>query len=314
MLRENGFLQVGLAGFHLAVVMVLVFKGLQNGVEKSVGYMMPVFAAFLVWLMLYSLSLPTAGEALRFLFYPDFSKLSWSSLGQALGHVFFTLSIGFGTMVTFGSYLSDESPIPVAGLRVTVFDTLISLCAGLLIFPILVMHPGSPIGPEVLFQALPQLFQDMGTAGSIFGLAFFVCLYLAALSASLGIMETLVSNLVDRWGISRRLATWLCGVGIFFVGLVPALSSTAFREFRIHERGLLEFLDGALINWFLPLTTLGMCLAVGYALKDESRKNEFFASSRVVIPRIYRDWNAIIRWMAPVLILLALVLQLLDLF
>lgn len=117
-LMRNGWLQWLLASAHLLITMVVVAKGVQEGIEKWISYMMPLFAGLVIVLVVRSLSLPSTYEVLRFLFYPDFSKLTYSSLIHATGHMFFTLSVGFGTMVTFGSYMRDEDHTPTAGFRV----------------------------------------------------------------------------------------------------------------------------------------------------------------------------------------------------
>ena len=177
-LRASGPLQIALTSAHLLLAIVVVSRGVQEGIEKWVGNLMPIFGALLLILAAKSLSLPTAPDALRFLFYPDFSRLSWSALIHAIGHVCFTLSLGFGTMVTFGSYLNDNAFIPSAGFRVAVVDTLISLFAGLLIFPIAAGSPGGISGPDALFLTVPapafelsgrRLFRDRVFSLPLFG-------------------------------------------------------------------------------------------------------------------------------------------------
>ena len=159
-LLENGWLQVLLTSVHLLVVIVIVAKDVEEGIERAVGFMMPVFVLLLLVLAAKSLSLPSAPDAMRFLLYPDFSSLTMQSLGQAVGHVFFTLSVGFGMMVTFGSYLSDRVYIPIAGFRVATMDSFISLFAGLMIFPLVMVGVQPATGPEMLFASVPVLFSS----------------------------------------------------------------------------------------------------------------------------------------------------------
>ncbi|HEX4925379.1 MAG TPA: sodium-dependent transporter, partial [Bdellovibrionales bacterium] len=130
-LMDNGYLQMALTSVHLLIASVIVAKGVQEGLERWIGWMMPVFIVLMTTLLIQSLLLPSASEALQFLFYPDFSKLKAGSLVQAVGHVLFTLSLGFGTMVVFGSYLGEDTHIPSAGFRVAMLDTTLSLLAGL---------------------------------------------------------------------------------------------------------------------------------------------------------------------------------------
>lgn len=313
-LLENGWLQVLLTSAHLLVVIVIVAKDVEEGIERAVGFMMPLFVVLLLVLAAKSLSLPSAPDAMRFLLYPDFSSLSMQSLGQAVGHVFFTLSVGFGMMVTFGSYLSDRVYIPIAGFRVATMDSFISLFAGVMIFP-LVMVGGQPAsGPEMLFASVPVLFGSF-SGGLLFGFGFFICLYLAALGASIGLLETIVSNFRESLSVKRSRAVWVSGGVCFLFALLPALSSSVFQGFDLGGKGLLEFLDGLLINWGLPVAALITSQVVLYRLSDAKKKaafedpdSEFHENGK-----IYAHWIFALRWVVSPIIALALVLQLLAL-
>lgn len=312
-LRQSGGLQVALASVHILLAIVIVMKGVQNGIEKWVGYLMSGFAVLLIMLVAKSLSLPQAGEALRFLLYPDFSKLTINSLGQALGHVFFTLSIGFGVMVTFGSYMRHDSYVPEAGLRVAAMDTSISLLSGLLIFPILISASVATGGPDVLFQTLPRLFEATA-GGALFGTAFFLCLYLSALGASIGLLEVIVSNLGDRWGVSRSKACWAVGFLAFSIAILPALSSSALSQLHLGGRGVLQALDAFLINWILPLVALGLCLFVSGQVPPQTKEKEFHLSRKFDYVELFGNWRMVVRWVGPAVIVVALGLQLIGLF
>ncbi len=306
-LRENGWLQILLASVHLLLSLIVVAKGVQEGMEKWVSNAMPVFVVLLIVLVTKSLSLQTAPDALRFLFYPDFTKLTPFSMLHALGHVFFTLSIGIGTMVTFGSYLNEQTHLPSAGFRVTSIDTLISLFAGLLIFPLLAGATPKNVGPELLFQTLPGLLQSLDN-GFLFGMAFFICLYLAALGASIGLLESVVANVLDMTGLSRAKATWLTGGAAFLFAIIPALSTSSFRRVKIHGYGLLDILDTVLINGILPLAALGLALAVASKLKPASMEAEFVNDDSIATRKMYKHWCFVMRWAAPTTIMLAFLL------
>ncbi len=303
-LRENGLLQVALTSVHLLVTIIVVVRGVQEGIEKWVGNVMPIFVGLLLLLVLKSMSLPTSTEAMRFLFYPDFSKLTSSSMIHALGHVFFTLSIGFGTMITFGSYLNENTHIPSAGFRVTTMDTLISLFAGLLIFPMALGAAFSPSGPEVLFRSLPRLLQA-SDGGYVYGVAFFLCLYLASLGASIGLLESIVSNWMDDKLLSRQGAAWMSGAVAFLVALVPALSTSVFKNVSYNGQGLLELIDAVLINGLLPLIALGFTIAVSFRLRRELKKAEFVNDDSLTTIKLYGHWIFITSWVAPAVIVIA---------
>ncbi|MEZ0391902.1 MAG: sodium-dependent transporter [Pseudobdellovibrionaceae bacterium] len=313
LLLSNGWLQMGLASVHLLLTIVVVLKGVQEGLEKWIGAMMPIFAILLILLVIKSLSLDSAPQALRFLLYPDFSKLQLSSPLHAIGHVCFTLSVGFGTMVTFGSYLRDGDHIPTAGFRVAIVDTMLSLFAGLLLFPIVLQASNIPLtDPGLLFEALPRFLLQM-PGGVAFGFAFFVCLYLAALGASIGLLEVIVSNVVDRTKISRVAATWLSGAVALFLGALPALSSTTFKFLRIEGKSLLEILDGFLINVFLPLIALGIAWAVRKGLNKQEQEKIFVDQNKIESVALYPHWRMVMTWVIPLMIAFAFFLQILAL-
>lgn len=307
-LRDNGWLQIALTSVHLLIALVIVGKGVQEGIEKWVSYAMPVFTVLLIVLVTKSMSLPTAPDAWRFLFYPDFSKLSPGSILDAIGHVFFTLSVGVGTLVTFGSYLNERTHLPSAGFRVTTMDTFISLFAGLLIFPLLVgANFEQHATPELLFQTVPRLLQGLDN-GFLFGLTFFICLYLAALGASIGLLEALVANVLDITGLNRTKATWVTGFAALSLAVIPALSTSVFGDVRFRDLNLLEILDSAVIGVFLPLVALAISIGVSRRLDINKLQSEFINDDSVATRKLFSHWLFAIRWFAPGAILLAFAL------
>lgn len=313
-LRDNGWLQIALTSVHLLIALIIVGKGVQEGIEKWVSYAMPVFTVLLIVLVTRSMSLPTAPDAWRFLFYPDFSRLRPGSILDALGHVFFTLSVGVGTLVTFGSYLNERTHLPSAGFRVTTMDTFISLIAGLLIFPLLVgANFEQHATPELLFQTVPRLLQGLDN-GFLFGLAFFICLYLAALGASIGLLEAMVANVLDFTGLNRAKATWVTGFAALSLAAIPALSTSVFRDVQFRGLSLLEILDSAVIGVFLPLVALAISIGVSRRLDIKKLQSEFINDDSIATRKLFSHWLFVIRWIAPALILFAFALALWGLF
>lgn len=316
-LMSSGIRQMLLASVHLLITLVVVLKGVQDGIERWVGAMMPVFALLLVMLVIKSLSLPGSEEALRFLFYPNFSQLSLSSFSHAIGHVLFTLSVGFGTMVTFGSYLKDTESIAASGFRVTMVDTFLSLTAGLLVFPIALGAGNQNLGknmtdPGLLFETLPKFLLSL-PGGVFFGLAFFLCLYLSALGASLGLMEVIVSNALDwskkkKWNNNRTETVWSLGVVILILSAIPAFSSTIFRASQ-NTKGFLEWLDSVLINGFLPLAGLGISLAISYGLSQMEKKKQFLDENKIETKTLFPYWEWALKYFVPSIILISLILN-----
>lgn len=314
-LMENGWLQVMLASAHILITVVVVLKGVQQGLEKWLGYMMALFVFLVIILVIRSLSLPSMPDVLRFLFYPDFSKLTWSSLNYAIGQVFFTLSIGFGTMVTFGSYMREGDHVPTAGFRVTVVDVFVSIVGAIIIFPIAFQASNSFSGdPALMFNVLPTyLYNSPG--GALFGLAFFICLYFAALNASIGLLEVIVSNWMDtQKSMERTKATWLSGLAAFVISILPALSSSVLQNVRIGGKSVIENIDKLLINWLLPVVVLGILVAYNLGFSEKEKEQEFIDRDKFVSYSMYPHWRIIIRWGGVIIILLGLLLQLVGFF
>lgn len=309
-LMDNGWLQVALMSVHLLITTLVVSKGLKEGVEKLTAWIMPLFVVLMIYLVFKSISLPGATEAMRFLFYPDFSSFSKDTLLKVLGHVFFTLSVGMGAMVVFGSYLKEDSYVPRSGFRVAILDIIVCLFAGFLIFPIIfTLSSIEDVGPALLFNSLPVLFEKIGL-GRLFGLFFFLCLYLAVLGASIMLLETSVANLIDKRKFNRQKASWIM-IGIAFVlGLPAALSSTVLVGVKVFNKDILRFYDSLLIDTMLPLVVLGMALVVGFGMPRKVKEEHFISENEMDSEKFFRNWHFLIRWIVPGVIVIAIALSL----
>lgn len=308
-LHTSGWLQLIMAMVHLTIVSVVVAKDVEDGIERWIGLIMPIFVGILSVLVFKSLSMASSAEAIRYFMYPDFSKLTWNSLGYAVGQFCFTLSIGFGTMVTFGSYLQDQSLVPRTGFRVAFLDSLTALIAGFMIFPLVFSGAEKVRGPELLFQTVPEFLTRLD-GGVIFGIFFFICLYLAALGASISLLETVVSNVTENSQLSRAKATSYSSVGIAIIATLPAFSTSAFRSLIWHNRGLLEIADLVLINGVVPLVALLFALIVVHEVNDKVKRDEFLAMQGPSSEILYGHWNFVMKWVVPPLIVIALIMQL----
>jgi NSS family neurotransmitter:Na+ symporter len=311
-LMKNGWLQWALASVHLLITLIVVGRGVQEGLERWISFLMPFFAVLVGLLVYQAMSLPSAPEVLRFLFYPDFSKLTSTSLIHAIGHVLFTLSVGFGTMVTFGSYFHEDDHTPTAGFRVAVVDTLVSLIVGLLIFPLAFQATGTPMtDPGLLFEVLPRFLLTM-PGGLLFGFFFFVSLYLAALNASIGLFESIVANMADLLPktAGRQLASWLTGVVILLLSLFPAFSSSVFQGFRIGGKSLIENLDGLLVNLLLPLVAVFLIFATLRGIDQRDLKKHYVDSHHAASAAMWPHWYFMVRWVVPWVIIFAMLLSL----
>lgn len=311
-LMNAGWLQILLASVHLLICVIVVSRSVQEGLEKWVSYIMPLFGVLVLYLLVRSMSLPSFGEASRFLFYPDFSKLTLSSLGHALGHVFFTLTIGFGSMVTFGSYLKESDHIPTAGFRVTMVDCGLSIVSALLIFAVVLQNPTSMVDTGLLFETLPNFLLQM-PGGWLFGVLFFLCLYAAALGASIGLLEVIVSNIEDQRRIKRQQAAVFVGVVSLIVATVPALSSSVFKHVQIGNRGILEIVDSVLINWTLPVVVLAVSWMISKGLHKDDKEKLFVDDNRLESSSLFPSWKFSVYWIAPLLIGAGIIFQFIDL-
>ena len=299
-LKASVPLQATLAIAHIVVVGVIVAKGVEEGIERWVGLIMPIFVGILLVLVLKSLSMNSSIEALRYFMYPDFSKLTIGSLGAAVGQLCFTLSIGFGPMITFGSYLRDDSLVPETGFRVAVFDALTAIIAGLLIFPLVFMGASGirhAHGPGLLFATVPQFLLNID-GGLIFGIFFFLCLYLAALGASIAILETVVANICENTRLNRGKASFLAVSAGVVAAILPATSSSA-----------LEIIDLTVVNGIVPIVALLLCFVVNREVSENAKRDEFFAMQRADTSILYSHWRFLMKWIVPLVMIVALALQ-----
>jgi NSS family neurotransmitter:Na+ symporter len=194
----------------MAITAGVVFAGVKRGIEAFSKVMMPILLGIIVLLCIRSLTLPGAGEGIAFLFKPDFSKLSAAGVLDALGHAFFTLSLGVGTMITYGSYIDPQENLGVTAVQICMADTIIALLAGIAIFPAVFafgVEPGQ--GPGLVFVTLPNVFAQM-PGGYVFCLLFFLLLTVAALTSSISMLEVSVAYVSEDLGVSRKRST-SCG-------------------------------------------------------------------------------------------------------
>ena len=224
---SNPWQGLGLAGIFLALTILVVQGGVARGIERVTTILMPLLFVLLVVLAIRALTLPGGGEGLIYLFKPDFSELTFGVVMSALGQALFSLSLGMGTMITYGSYVSKTENLWKAGTLVALFDTFIAILAGLIIFPALFFagaEPGS--GPGLVFVVLPTIFNAM-PAGTIVAVAFFTLLAIAALTSTISLLEVVVAYFVDEKGWSRRKAGILLGSACFLLAVPSALANGA---------------------------------------------------------------------------------------
>lgn len=292
-------------GLFMIATVAIVIKGIRKGIERWNVILMPALFVILILLLIRGITLPGAQEGIAFFLKPDFSMVTWKTVLAALGQAFFTLSLGMGAIVTYGSYLSKNENIPHATFMVILFDTLVALIAGLAIFTsVFAMKLSPSAGPGLVFHTLPAVFNQM-PGGYIFGILFFVLLFIAALTSSVSILETIVAYFVDEKGWSRGKAVMTIGGIIFLTGIPASLSFGPLADLKIlMDRNYFDFLDNLVSNYFLPLGGLLIALFVGWswgikgAIEEIRHGNKSFPTAQI--------WGFMIRFLCPVAVFVIL--------
>ncbi len=256
-------------GIFMALTVAVVVRGIDGGIEKACRVLMPVLFVLLVVLCFRSLTLPGAEKGIAFFLNPDFSKVSWGMVTAALGQAFFSLSLGMGAMITYGSYLSKDTRLPGATLWVTSLDSLIAVMAGFMILPAVFAFGFDPsAGPGLTFITLPAVFSKI-PLGTFFGTLFFVLLAVAALTSAMSLLEVVVAYMVDERNIPRRTASISVGTFIFLLGIPSSLSLGIWSKHTIAGKGFFDVMDYLASNILLPTGGIFISLFVGWVVFDK---------------------------------------------
>lgn len=285
------------AVFMLTTIWV-VSRGVSRGIEWGNKIMMPALFLMLCCLLVYALTTEGASKGIAFLLTPHWDKIGPRAVLAALGQAFFSLSVGLGMLVTYGSYLQRDSNLPRSALLVAASDTGIALLAGFVIFPLVFTFQLEPnAGPALIFETLPITFSQL-PFGQFLAVLFFLLLTFAALSSSMSALEVVVAYVVDERGCSRRPASWMAGGAIFGVGLFSAVNG-------------IDQADTLVTNYLLPVSGLLVALFGGWALTHQERRAEVPASA---LPAgLYYGWVFLLRFVAPLAVAI-IVLQSIGLF
>lgn len=287
-----------LAVFVLLTALV-VAGGISGGIERWNRILMPLLLAMLFFLVVSVASLPGAGKAVDFLFRPDFSLLSVEEVLWAIGQAFFSLSLGMGALLTYGSYLPREARILPASAAIAGLDTLVALAAAFVIFGTIfsfgLKMGGQGIGN--LFTAIPVIFMHV-TGGHVLTVIFYCLAAFAALTSTVSLLEVVVAYLIDERKVTRKKAVILSAVAIFFVGVPCALSFNVLQGFRPLGTTVFETLDYFCSNLILPVGGFFIAVFVGWVLTQEERTAELPEAGAT----LYRFWLFSVRFVAPVAI------------
>lgn len=296
-------------GVFLGLTALVVLSGVEKGIEQLSKWLMPLLVLLNVVVVGYVLFLPGAGEGVAYYLKPDFRRFSMNTVLAAMGQLFYSMSLSMGTMITFGSYMKDDVNIHSSVRQIEWFDTGIAFLSGLMVVPAVFAlsdEEGLNRGSGLMFVTLPQVFAKMAGGGLICTL-FFLLVLLAALTSSVAMMETAVSALQDRFRLSRT-TTCLAVMGVTLaLGIPSSLGNGLWAHLRPFGLSLLDFFDFVGNNILMPVVALLTCLFVGYVVGPRV----LIAEARLK-PREAALFRTVIRYVAPIFIVLILVTSLLD--
>jgi NSS family neurotransmitter:Na+ symporter len=300
---KSPYLQMFLHLISVILVAGVLFKGIKSGIERVNVILIPLLIAILLGLMFYAMNFDGFSKALSFLFTPDFSKLSSEAIIRAVGHSFFTLSIGIGAIMAYASSLPKDTNIYKAGLWVAFLDTFIALLAGVVIFSFLFEFGADPAkGPGLVFMSLPVIFAKLGSIGTIIALLFFLGMAFAGLTSAISLVEPTVMYLERRWDWSKKSAVFWSSFVYFAVGILMILSiSEEFKEyFMIGKKPLFDAVEFAVDSFLMPLGGILIAIFVGFVMKKEDVRDALASDMGEVV---FKIWYFSIRYIAPLAVL-----------
>ncbi len=295
----------------LILTVLVVVGGVQRGIERWSKILMPLLLVMMVAIIIRGLLLPGSGAGVRWLIHPDFSKIGWRVVLEAMAQAFFSLSLGMGAMLTYGSYLSKRQNLLTCGLAVVFADTLIAVLAGFMIFPAvfaLGQEPGA--GPTLIFKVLPEVFARMTPGGDLVGAVFFFLLGVAALTSTVSLLEVVAAYFIDELGWPRTRTVWTAGGITLVVGIPSALAWVGAEPLAsaqiLGQTGFFSLMDFLWVNLSLPLGALLLCLFATFVW-GLRRASEEIAVSAPVFRRLAPVWWVFIGVVCPIFIVIILI-------
>ncbi len=277
----------------MVATLAIVSRGVQGGLERATRYLMPLLLLMLLCMDLYALGTQGAGQGMAFLFAPDFSRLTGEGIMIALGQAFFSLGLGMGAIMMYGSYLPARVSITRSSLIVAGADTLVALLAGVAIFPIVFTYQLSPgMGPGLIFETLPIAFGKM-PGGELFGALFFILVFFAAITSAIALIEPTVAWLYENRGMSRQSACFWSGAVCWFLGLGTIQSFSNSAVFSLAGKSFFEWLDLVTADVMLPVGGILIAVFAGWVVQRNTLEQELELGERFTL------WYRAIRYLAP---------------
>lgn len=314
---------IPLTFLFILMTILIVLGGVSGGIEKASKFLMPVLFIIIIFIAARSITLPGAEAGIRYYLYPDFSKINGAVILQALGQAFFSMSVGWGLMITFGSYLPKKANIIQSAGWIAGMDTAVALLGGLMVFPALfaLLSPEYLTdGPSLVFNVLPKVFAEM-PGGHIVGALFFILLMLAALTSTISMLEVPVAYLIDDRKWSRKKAAWIVGISAMVLSVPSALSQISgnfFNEMKINflsneKQGFLDIMDFVFGTFAVIVICLMLALYTGWAQKISDYADELALGATSFKGPFRSAWIFFIKYICPIVIIV-LILNMVGIF
>ncbi len=298
MLHADFWTQLFYHTLSFALIIYVIHKGIKGGIEKLNFYLMPALMIILGGMFIYATTLGAFSKAVEFMFLPDWSKVNSEAFVVAVGHAFFTLSLGMGAIMTYAASLEKGANLVKSAFWVVFLDTTIAIVAGLMLFTFLYQYGSGPAkGPGLVFISLPAAFYEMGIMGNIFAVFFFIALAFAGLTSSVSLVEPMVQYFIDRFGWSRLKSSLSMGFFFWFFGIFAILSNIdGAKEFLTWGgKNFFDWVDYVTAAIMLPLGGLIMAVFVGFIIPESEVE-------KVVKPQLkwaYKPWYFSLRYITP---------------
>ena len=307
----------------LFITAFVIFRGINKGIESLSKFLMPVLLILVIIIAVFSLTLShtdadgitrTGMDGFKILFVPDFSNITvskfFSTLVDAMGQLFFSLSVAMGIMVAYGSYVKDDINLNKSINQIELFDTLIAILAGVMIIPAVFTFMGtegmSSSGPGLMFISLPKVFSSMGSIGNIMGTLFFAMVLFAAITSSISIMEAIVSSFIDEFHITRNKAAAIETIIAGIVGIIVCLGYNLLYFNITLPNGssaqILDIMDYISNNAFMPIVAIATCILIGWILGPKTVIDEIEKTGTKMSRK--RLYTVMIKFIAPILLIL----------
>lgn len=307
-LSQSGSISLFWHFLFTLITMGVVFSGVRKGIEYWSKIMVKILLVLLVLLLLFSFSLDGLPQAVRFIFYPDFASFRPSSILEAVGLAFFTLSLGQGIMISYGSYVSPGENLVKMAVIVGCSVIVVAVMAALTIFPVVFTYGLNPdAGFGLVFKTLPFLFAKL-PASMVLSTLFFALFVFTALTSAFPLIEVVATNMMELFGLSRQKAVFGTALATFIFGIPSAFarSGIIFPEWTVIFRtNFLETMDLFVSVWIIPFAGLITALFVGWRMANEKKRKEFESSPHLI--RLFSVWNFFVRWVIPVTMLIVII-------